>query len=685
MNGELGHLLLIVAWVAAGVQALAGLWPGAQASAAAAAGRIRLQAMALGWQAIGVLGAFGLLAAAFVGHDFSLVYVVQHSHVQLPWAYRVAAVWGGHEGSMLLWTLMLTGWSVAAAWALRPAADLPAAEHAARALWRLRVLAVLGGVALAMLAFVLFTSNPFVRLLPAALEGRSLNPLLQDPGLVLHPPLLYLGYVGTAVPFAMAVATLAWGAPADWPSRSRPFVAWAMAALSAGIALGSWWAYYELGWGGWWFWDPVENASLMPWLAQAALLHTLAVRERRGGLPHWTGVLALGGFVLALLGTFLVRSGVLTSVHAFAADPRRGSFMLALIAAALLLSLGLWGRHAARLQPARQGAAAGWLSRDTALLGVNLGLAVACGSVLLGTLYPLAMDALGLGKLSVGAPYFDVVMAPLLLALALLLVPAPWLGWGATAPALLRRRLRPTAWALAAAALALPAALLATQGRVQALTLLALWLAVGVAAGTLDWMRQRRAARRGQPFGRGPAGMVVAHLGVAVFTVGVAMVKGYGVERDASLAPGQSVPLADCRLQLDRLGSEPGPNWQAVVGQFTLACPGEAPRPLRSEKRVYVGSAMPMSESAIDAGFTRDLYVALGEPLTAPRRPGEAAPAFDPQVAWSVRVQVKPFIRWVWAGVLLMALGCVVAAPGLARRRPVAAGEGVQPALNSLS
>ena len=642
MTGELGHLLLIVALVAAAVQALAGL-----ASATVTPAHQRLAHMALGWQTLGAWGALAALALAFVQHDFSLAYVAQHSHSTLPLAYCVAATWGGHEGSMLLWAAVLTLWSLACAHALREAP----------ALWGVRVLGVLGVVSVAVLAFVLFTSNPFVRLLPALDEGQSLNPLLQDPGLVFHPPLLYLGYVGTAVPLAMTLATLAYGGPVNWARRLRPFVAVALGFLSLGIALGSWWAYYELGWGGWWFWDPVENASFMPWLILAGLMHTLVARDLRGGQPHATAWLAIFGFALALLGTFLVRSGVLTSVHAFASDPRRGSVMLALLAATLLVSLGLWARHGERLLPARIGTGQAMLSRDSLLTLMPLLLGVACASVLLGTLYPLAMDALGLGKLSVGAPYFDAVMAPLLLPGAVLLLPAAWLRWGRDDGAALWRRLRPTAWALGVGALALPAALWGAWGRVELLTALALWLALGVAVSTLHWAVQRGRQQGWRRFGARPAGMVLAHLGVAVFMVGVAMVKGYGVERDVRLAPGDHHRLAGCDLHFERIAAQRGPNYQAMAATFQLNCPGAAPRSLVTEKRAYVGSAMPMTESAIDWGFSRDLYVALGEAL----QPN------DPRSAWSVRVQHKPFVRWIWFGVLGMALGAFCAAWGAKR------------------
>ncbi|MDO5289651.1 MAG: heme lyase CcmF/NrfE family subunit [Pseudomonadota bacterium] len=666
MLPEIAHLLLILAFVAAAAQAWAGLGPRAQP---------KLARVALAWQVAGIAGAFVLLGHAFVTDDFSVTYVVQHGNSQLPLLYKVSAIWGGHEGSLLLWVLLLALWSVAAAWRLRGMDDSKniasatrlagaGAGFEAQTAYATRVLGMLALVSLAMLAFVLFTSNPFMRLLPAAEDGQSLNPLLQDPGLALHPPLLYVGYVGTAVPFAMVLAVLAWGAPAgqgSWVRAMRPFVLWAWAFLSLGIGLGSWWAYYELGWGGWWFWDPVENASFMPWLVLAALAHTLAAREGRRSLPHWTAILAIGAFVLALLGLFLVRSGVITSVHAFATDPRRGVFLLGLMAAFLLGSMSLYARHASRLLAAQAPLPTALASRETAILLNNLLLTVACASVLLGTLYPLALDALTGSKISVGPPYFNAVIGPLFVALLALLMPAASLRWGQGLTPAQRRVYAAAALAVAAVAAAAWLTLRAQHGRGSVPVALTLALAAGVAVATLRWAAPRWRQMTAQQWG-----MCVAHLGVAVFAAGVAMVGGYGVERDVRLAPAATAAgagageaavsdhrIGGCALRFDKVQPSRGPNYAALAGHFTLQCPGEAARALVAEKRDYPGSSMPMTESAIRWGLLRDIYVALGEPLEG-----------SPYGAWSVRVQHKPFMRWVWGGVVLMALGALLAAGG---------------------
>lgn len=636
MTGELGHFALVLALVGALFQGVAGLRPQAPA---------RLYRAAIDLQVLSLLGAFLALTVAFVQNDFTLMYVVQHSNLDLPLLYRVTAVWGGHEGSMLLWTVILAGWTLLAE---RSLARVDA-QHA-------RYMAgVLGVVSVAMLTFVLFTSNPFIRLLPAAQEGLSLNPLLQDPGLVFHPPLLYLGYVGTVVPFAAVLARMLMpsplaGQPERWVRWLRPFTLWAFMFLTLGIALGSWWAYYELGWGGWWFWDPVENASLMPWLALAALLHVLAVREQRGVMALWTGVLAVSAFTLSLLGTFLVRSGVLTSVHAFASDPKRGSVMLALVAITLVVSFVLLSVRAARLSPLRPVPAYNLWSREGLVSVNNVLLMASCATVLLATLYPLAMDALALGKISVGPPYFDAVMRPLLMPLLLVAAVGPWLTWSAVDAIRLWRQLRLTLMLTLLAAVALPAWLAAAYGWVSPLAVLCVVLAAGLLVSTAAHAWRHRHA------GALVWGMALAHAGVAVFAVGVSMVNTYGVERDVQLAPGETTLLANCTLRFDGVKPAKGVNYDSLQARFDLTCPGwDEPRQLMPEKRSYPGSQMPMTESAIVWGATRDLYVAMADMVGT-----------EPGGPWMVRLQFKPFMRWVWGGTVLMALGALVAS--VARR-----------------
>ena len=629
MIPELGHLALILALLVALVQ---GVLPivGAQRGNAAWIGLARPAAQT---QFALVAFAFGCLTAAFVGNDFSVAYVAQHSNSQLPTVYRAAAVWGGHEGSLLLWLLMLNGWTLAVSLLSR---QLPRAMVA-------RVIGVLGLVASGFLLFVLLTSNPFERLLPAAPDGRDLNPLLQDPGLVLHPPMLYMGYVGFSVAFAFAISALLSGRlDAAWARWSRPWTTVAWVCLTLGVALGSWWAYYELGWGGWWFWDPVENASFMPWLVGTALVHSLAVTEKRGSFKNWTVLLAIGAFSLSLLGTFLVRSGVLTSVHAFASDPRRGIFILAFLVVVIGGSLALFAWRAPKVG---LGGSFALLSRETLLLVNNVLLVVAAGSVLLGTLYPLFIDALGLGKLSVGPPYFNAVFVPIMVPMLLLIAVGPLARWKQLDVRDMWQRLRLAAVLALAAGVGLP--LLA--GRWSPLVALGLLLAVWIAASSVFQVRER--LKSGFP----PAsfwGMHLAHLGVAVFVVGVTMVKGYEVEKDVRMAVGDTVQLAGYTVRLLGVKEVAGPNYRAQRGALELSKDGRVLRTLAPEKRAYFSSQMPMTETAIDSGVTRDVYVALGERLA-----GDGANA-----AWSVRVYYKPFVVWIWGGALLMALGGGLAA-----------------------
>ena len=575
-----------------------------------------------------VAASFAALTWSFYVNDFSVAYVAGHSNSLLPTPYRLAAVWGGHEGSLLLWVFMLSGWTVAVAQLSRTLDETMVA----------RVLGVLGLVATGLLLFVLLTSNPFDRLLPAAEEGRDLNPLLQDPGLIFHPPLLYMGYVGFSVAFAFAIAALLSGRlDAAWARWSRPWTTTAWIFLTLGIGLGSWWAYYELGWGGWWFWDPVENASFMPWLIGTALLHSLAVTEKRGSFKSWTVLLAIGAFSLSLLGTFLVRSGVLTSVHAFATDPRRGIFILVLLALVIGSSLALFAWRAPKVA---LGGSFGLLSRETLLLTGNVLLVVAAGSVLLGTLYPLLVDALGLGKISVGPPYFNAVFVPVMAPVLFLMAIAPLARWKNA----LVRDIAARLWIPSAAALVGGIGIPMLMGGWTLLTGLGSMLALWVAASMIQQIVTR--LKSGNP----PLsywGMHLGHLGIAVFVIGVTLVGGFQEEKDVRMEPGDTTDVGGYHFKFMGVRTVQGPNYTASRGEFEVSQGGRVQRSLFPEKRTYASSTMPMTEAAIDTGFTRDVYVSLGEPLEGK--------------AWAIRVYYKPFVDWIWGGCVLMALGGLLA------------------------
>jgi len=572
--------------------------------------------------------AFVLLAWSFYTNDFSVLYVAEHSNSQMPVMYRLGAVWGGHEGSLLLWVFLLSTWTILVAQLSKALDEFMVA----------RVIGVLGLVMSGLLLFILTTSNPFERLLPAAQDGRSLNPLLQDPGLVFHPPMLYMGYVGFSVAFAFAIASLLSGRlDAAWARWSRPWTTAAWVFLTLGIALGSWWAYYELGWGGWWFWDPVENASFIPWLVGTALLHSLAVTEKRGGFKSWTVLLAITAFSLSLLGTFLVRSGVLTSVHAFATDPRRGIFILIFLALVVGSSLIL---YAWRAPKSSLGGKFSLSSRETFILLGNVFLVVSAGSVLLGTLYPLLIDALHLGKISVGPPYFNSVFVPIMIPLLVLMGIGPWTHWKNSDLVAVIKRLWLAALVAVFAGVTIPMVMgdftwLAGLG-----FLLAFWV---IASGCLQIIRQ---AKTGKPT-RSFIGMQVAHLGIAVFVIGVTMVGAYQEEKDVRMSAGETVSVGGYQIQLQGVQAEPGPNYLAMRGTFLLSKNGNREATLYPEKRNYFSSTMPMTEAAINVGLTRDIYVSLGEELT--------------DKSWAVRVYYKPFVDWIWGGCLLMALGGVLA------------------------
>ena len=638
MIPEIGNFALILALLVAVAQGTLPLI-GAHRRDAALMG-IAIPAVRL--QFFLVLLAFGCLAWSFATSDFSVLNVAEHSNTQLPLPYRIAATWGSHEGSLLLWMLMLTGWSTAVTLRSR---NLPAVLQA-------RVLAVMGLIAVGFLMFLLFTSNPFLRLMPPAPEGSDLNPLLQDPGMVIHPPMLYMGYVGFSIPFAFAIAALMGGRlDATWARWSRPWTTAAWSFLTIGIALGSWWAYYELGWGGWWFWDPVENASFMPWLVGTALLHSLAVTEKRGTFKSWTVLLAIVAFSLSLLGTFLVRSGVLTSVHAFATDPARGVFILAFLAIVIGGSLTL---YAFRAGAVGGGAGFDMVSRESALLANNILLVVALGAVFLGTMYPMFLDALNLPKASVGPPYFNLVFPILMAPAAFLMGIGPIASWRRASLPDMAKRLR---WALVVSAVT--AVLLPfTQDAWSPLVALGLFLALWIVATTVAAVAQRLriAPQRtlGGKLGANPAawyGMLLAHLGVAVFIVGVTMVKGYGVEENVPLDVGQGITVRGDEYVFRGVSPVTGPNYRGVAGTIEVRRDGELVKTLHPEKRVYNASGSTMTEAAINTGFLGDRYVSLGEPVSDK---GDAG-------AWGVRVYVKPFVDWIWGGAFLMALGGFIA------------------------
>ncbi len=639
MIPELGHFALILALVVAGILGTLPL---------IGAHRNRQAWVALARPAAGVFTllvtfSFACLVQAFVANDFSVVYVAQHSNSLLPIQYRVAGVWGGHEGSLLLWMLMLSWWAAAVVLFSR---QLPETMVA-------RVLGTLGLVAFGFLLFILVTSNPFERLLPGAEEGRDLNPLLQDPGLVIHPPLLYMGYVGFSVAFAFAIAALLSGQlDAAWARWSRPWTTAAWIFLTLGIAMGSWWAYYELGWGGWWFWDPVENASFMPWLVGTALVHSLAVTEKRGSFKNWTVLLAISAFSLSLLGTFLVRSGVLTSVHAFATDPARGVFILIFLVAVIGSSLALFAWRAPKVG---LGGRFALVSRESFLLTNNVLLVVAAGTVLLGTLYPLLIDALALGKISVGPPYFNAVFVPVMAPVLFLMGVAPFARWKEASLAEIARTLR---WAFAVAivvAVALPFAYGSWTPLVGLGLMLAAWI---VCTAVLNFIERVQHTRAGQSFltaamkqPRHFFGMHLAHIGIAVFVVGVAMVGGFQDEKDVKMEPGDTVTVAGYTFKFNGVKGVEGPNYTAARGDVDLSVDGKFVRKMAPEKRNYHSSAMPMTEAAIDAGLLRDVYVSLGEPIDREK----------PEGAWAVRVYYKPFVDWIWGGCVLMALGGLMA------------------------
>ena len=636
MTPEIGHFALALAFaltIAQGMFGLVGAWKAEQRWMDASHAAVKAQTLF-------VVVSFALLCRAFMADDFSVAYVANNSNSALPALFKFSAVWGAHEGSLLLWILILSVWSLAVSLFSK---SLPET-------FRARVVGILGLVSLGFLAFTLGTSNPFLRLLPAAPDGADLNPLLQDFALAVHPPMLYAGYVGTAVAFAFACAAMLEGKlDATWARWTRPWTTVAWLFLTVGIALGSWWAYYELGWGGWWFWDPVENASFMPWLVSTALIHSLAVTEKRGLFKSWTLLLAIFAFSLSLLGTFLVRSGVLVSVHSFASDPARGIFILGLLTFFIIGSLVLYAWRAPLL---RSSAGFGLFSREAFLLLNNVLLVVSAALILLGTLWPLFMDAFSLGKISVGPPYFNAVF----LVPGLPLVVAIGVGMHATwkhsrlAP-------RPVVFGVLAAIAAVIA--LGFMVWLSHYTVLA---AIGFTAGLFvigaslyePWQRWRS----GHSLPASVLGMAIAHLGVGLFTIGVTGVESSKIERDIALGVGDSTEVAGYVFKLESLKPVQGPNYNATEGEITVRHEGDLVATLHPQKRNYWVRSMPMTEAGIDVGPTRDLFAALGEDLGGGR--------------WSVRVQYKPLIRYIWLGALVMAFGGLLATADrrYRRRRP---------------
>ncbi|WP_295886833.1 heme lyase CcmF/NrfE family subunit [uncultured Thiohalocapsa sp.] len=641
MIPELGHFALILALLLAVVQAafplagsLSGNRPWMTMARPLAYGQLTMIAVA-----------FAALTQAFLTSDFSVLYVAEHSNTLLPTIYKISAVWGGHEGSLLLWVLMMAAWGAAVA---AFSGNLPLTVVA-------RVISVQGMVAIGFLLFMLLTSNPFERLFPVPPEGRDLNPLLQDPGLAIHPPMLYMGYVGFSVAFAFAVAALIGGRlDAAWARWSRPWTTVAWVFLTIGIMLGSWWAYYELGWGGWWFWDPVENASLMPWLVGTALIHSLAVTEKRAAFKSWTVLLAICAFSLSLLGTFLVRSGVLTSVHAFATDPSRGLFILIFLCIVVGGSLALYAWRAPEVS---DGGQFGVVSRESALLGNNLIFVAFTVLVLFGTLAPLIYEAFNWGKISVGFPWFNKMFLALSPFLAVLIGLGPATRWKGDNP---MRVLKTLWWALALSIVVLAVSALPLFGHgslwVPVGLALAAWLFFAHVAIVRERLRNKGGLARMGPAiladlrgsGRSFYGMVTAHVGVAMFVVGVTVLSNDQLEEDVRMSPGDSHELAGYRFEFLGAQPAPGPNYMAQRGEFKVYRGDREVTRLYPEKRAYMGGGMPMTEAAIDPGLFRDIYVSLGEPV------GDDGD-------WALRLYYKPFVRWIWLGAILMALGGVLA------------------------
>ena len=633
MSPELGLMALVLAFCMALLQSVIPL-------AGSFSGKLR-------WMAMGrtltygqfafVLLSFLCLIYAFFSNDFSVAYVANNSNTLLPWYYKITASWGGHEGSLLLWILVLAGWNQAVAMRSR---RLPH-ELAAR------VLSVMGMVSVGFILFILFTSNPFERILPfPPVDGSDLNPLLQDFGMIVHPPMLYMGYVGFAVAFAFAIAALLEGnMDSAWARWARPWTTVAWCFLTLGIALGSWWAYYELGWGGWWFWDPVENASLMPWLVGTALMHSLATTEKRGLFKSWTVLLAIFTFSLSLFGTFLVRSGVLTSVHAFASDPQRGLFILIYLVVVVGASLTLFAYRAPQVSN-RIGFSL--LSRETMLLLNNILLTCAAATVMIGTVFPVVLDALNMGMISVGPPYFNALFVPFSMLLAFCLGFGVLLNWKKGSVQWLWQQVR---WMLLVSivggfvfSLLYGSVFILSEALAMALVL---WICLSIARDIFNKTRHQGLWSGMKKLKPAYYGMQLAHLGLAITFIGVAISSGYTIQKDVRMAPGDQARLGDYVFRFDGMSRRQGPNYLSDYGTMTVFRDGRQVARMYPEKRLYQVQNMPMTEAAINPGLTRDLYIALGEHL------GDDS--------WTIRLHVKPFVRFIWLGSVFMALGGFVA------------------------
>lgn len=641
MFPELGQVTLIIALLLSVLLAVVPLYGSLTA-------RDSLQAFArplAAGQFVFIAVAFAILTRAFLQDDFSVAYVANHSNSLMPWYYKFSAVWGGHEGSLLLWILMLSGWTLAVATFSRRLPSVMVSQ----------VLSVMGMVAIGFLLFILMTSNPFDRILPnVPADGADLNPLLQDFGLIVHPPMLYMGYVGFSVAFAFAIAALINGRlDAAWARWSRPWTTVAWGFLTMGIALGSWWAYYELGWGGWWFWDPVENASLLPWISGTALIHSLAVTEKRGVFKSWTVLLAILTFALSLLGAFLVRSGVITSVHSFASDPTRGAFLLGLLAVTVVASLTL---YAFRAPVVHTRAKFGPLSREVFLLMNNVLLMAAMLLVLVGTIFPLIADYFELGNISIGEPFFNLTFSPIAVVVGVLLGIGIFSRWKKTDDQYLARKtILPTLGALSIAlAVVLSMGTYDSPGIAGFWDDFSLWAFFGVfsaawcTVATVQDLWTKSSSRHGRLHGlrrqsRSFYGMVFGHLGLAMVIAGATVVNNFGIERNVRMGPGDVAQVGEYQFMFSSVGEREGANFTALVGRFDISRNGEPVGTLYPERRRYVVQRNVMTEAGIDGGFLRDIFVALAEPVASN--------------AWAVRLQYKPLVRWTWLGALVMAIG----------------------------